>query len=262
MILSLGVSTVLASSFTISLVFDSKIYDSDYSSPLQSLLQAAADVFEEAADFWSDNLDYQGDVDLDGLEIEVGFYYIDGENSILAGSAVTLDTTDSEGTYDYVYATEGLMIYDVADLWFLVDSETLFEVALHEIAHVIGFGTLWEANGLYTEDSYEYTGANALEVYQATIDPDATYVPVEDDGGDGTANAHWEYDSYNNYDTLMLGWTDLDSYYTISDVTWASFVDLGYEIVSTTPVPEPASCTVFGIALVILCSLQRKRKCG
>jgi hypothetical protein len=66
------------------------------------------------------------------------------------------------------------------------------EVLAHETGHVLGIGTLWVDNGLYVNNSFQYTGAAGLAAYQAEFDPAATFVPVENAGAPGTPNAHWD----------------------------------------------------------------------
>jgi len=78
-------------------------------------------------------------------------------------------------------------------------------VIIHEIGHALGIGTLWELNEVYNDGNPDtssgrtlqggipgqYVGAHALAAYQAEFDPGATFIPVELDGGDGTAHGHW-----------------------------------------------------------------------
>jgi hypothetical protein len=66
-------------------------------------------------------------------------------------------------------------------------------VILHEMAHVLGIGTLWEHNSLHNGDctSDYYSGAIARQKWAdlgCTGD-----LPVETDGNcPGTAGAHWD----------------------------------------------------------------------
>jgi len=66
------------------------------------------------------------------------------------------------------------------------------ELLAHEIGHVLGIGTLWSSNGVYTNGTGRYTGQYGLAAYQADFDPTATYVSVELAGSSGTQNAHWD----------------------------------------------------------------------
>jgi hypothetical protein len=141
------------------------------------------------------------------------------------------------------------MQFDSADLAGLQSSGLLYDVILHEMAHVLGIGTLWSSSAvgvpgfqeLYVSGTGQYTGANALAAWRTEFNqPSATFVPVELGGGAGTANAHWNEVNGGGSNTgfvsnitgrdfrfeLMTGWLDGPTY--ISSVTMGSFQDLGY----------------------------------
>ena len=102
--------------------------------------------------------------------------------------------------------------------------------------HVLGFGTLWNYGDNPLVSNYEYTGANALAAYRdAEDDQTLLYIPVEEDGGGGTAGGHWN-EILANYskDTdgldneLMTGFIDDDNY--LSKFSVMSLADLGYAV--------------------------------
>ena len=71
---------------------------------------------------------------------------------------------------------------------------------IHEIGHVLGIGTLWEDNQHLIADVGEegrfYVGQYALNAYKQYA-KEAGFeniygIPIEDDGGEGTANVHPE----------------------------------------------------------------------
>ncbi|MBN1851084.1 MAG: hypothetical protein JW829_00110 [Pirellulales bacterium] len=73
------------------------------------------------------------------------------------------------------------------------------ELLAHETGHVLGIGSLWVSNGVYTNDTWtpedpvgDYLGQYGLAGYQDEFDATATFVPVELAGGSGTANSHWD----------------------------------------------------------------------
>ncbi len=66
------------------------------------------------------------------------------------------------------------------------------ELLAHEVGHVLGIGTLWNANNVYVNNTFRYTGQHGLAAYQAEFDPTAQWVPVEDAGNPGTPNSHWD----------------------------------------------------------------------
>ena len=152
------------------------------------------------------------------------------------------------------------MQFDSADVAAMIADNSLGQVILHEMAHVIGVGTLWTHNGLYVNGTGRYTGVAALAAYQNEFNPLATFVPIELGGGPGTHNAHWNEADGGGVNTnivstltgldlrheLLTGWLDAPTF--ISSVTRASFVDLGY----TVAIPEPASFTLCAFAFAVL----------
>jgi len=66
------------------------------------------------------------------------------------------------------------------------------ELFAHEIGHVLGIGTLWDDNGLYLHNSFQYTGAFGVAAFQEEFDSTATFIPVENAGSIGTMNSHWD----------------------------------------------------------------------
>ncbi len=185
------------------------------------------------------------------LTINASGEYIDGVSGIL-GSAGPSYVGISSG---YTYTTLGVMRFDTADLDAMEANGSLFAVIFHEMAHVMGFGTLWNTDSwgsvftgtqsVYEDGSGQYTGAYALAVYQAEFDPTATYVPVELDGGSGTADGHWDESWAGGFQEIMTGWLDAGVY--ISATTIASFADIGYTTIVThaTEVAAPATVGIF-----------------
>ena len=134
----------------------------------------------------------------------------------------------------------GHMMFDTADLDALEASGRLEYVILHEMMHVIGFGTIWTDLGLLsgpgTADPY-FTGAAARE-YLASLNGGSFYtgtpVPVEAGGGAGTADAHWRESVFNH--ELMTGYLD-QGVNPLSATTIGSFQDLGYTVDVSTAEP-------------------------
>ena len=110
-------------------------------------------------------------------------------------------------------------IVDVNDMGLTVFSE----VVLHEMAHSLGFGSIWDRLSLVSNG--EFTGANANNEYHAMGGSGS--IPVEQDGGSGTAGSHWDEETFGN--ELMTGYiNDGQNYFTAMSA--ASFRDLGYVI--------------------------------
>ena len=222
--------------------------------------------FTNAVTFWETNITgYRAPANwgMNGITIDASVEYIDGQYGILGSagpSYVTYGTTTLAGdsaASRVCYSTAGGMTFDSADVDMMIGNGTWEEVIRHEMAHVIGFGTLWGIdiggniyNDFYVDGSGEYTGAAGLAAYQAEFDPDATFVPVELGGGSGTANGHWDEvdggagltgiatasgDDMRN--ELMTGWLNSPSF--LSNTTLGQFYDLGYTVI-----PEPATVTM------------------
>merc|ERR1712029_10690 len=147
--------------------------------------------------------------------------YIDGPFTII-GAAGPKHIRHSTGT-----AITGHIRFDVADIGRLIAEGRWEAVILHEMAHVIGFGTLWAGSGVVgpKKGGYPYYGPVATSVWTDEWGCDGT-PPVETDGGRGTAGGHWDEACLG--DEIMTGY--LDSVNRISKLTAASFVDLGYSV--------------------------------
>jgi len=209
--------------------------------------------FTQAESFWESVLvGYQPGINIPSITIDAAGTFIDGPGGIL-GQAGPTSLTNQGG---YRLTTGGTMEFDSADLDSLELDGTLGDVILHEMAHVLGFGTLWTLNGVYHPLGApgQYTGANGLAMWQSEFNqPGATFVPVELGGGPGTAGGHWNEvdggagptgitDSLGRdmRDELMTGWLNPGSF--VSDMTRASFIDIGYDV---TFVPLPAAVWLF-----------------
>lgn len=205
-------------------------------------------LFESAKSTWEQHLTgYRDTGGPTSVQIQVTGPDIDGPGMILgaAGPDTFVNTTN------FTYTSTGEMFFDSADIAGLEADGSLESVVFHEIGHILGLGTLWEEHGLYVAGSFEYTGATALEKYQRDFDPDATFIPVEQDGGEGTAESHWDedpgnpvannpdapYDGSSFNDEVMTGFSS-GTLNFLSDVTIGSFFDLGYTVEYLVP-PGP-----------------------
>jgi hypothetical protein len=127
------------------------------------------------------------------------------------------------------------------------------------MAHVIGFGSLWADNGVYIDGTGKFTGAYALSAYRNEFNqPNATFVPVDLCGDDGTADGHWaevcggfgltgivDRQGRDLAYELMTGWYNRSAF--VSRTTIASFQDIGYTVAQ---VPAPATMTLLGLGLI------------
>jgi hypothetical protein len=136
----------------------------------------------------------------------------------------------------------GQMRFDTDDLADLEDAELLGPVILHEMAHVLGFGTLWSQLDLLEDASLSggtdphFTGPRATAAFNSAggSNYSGAKVPVEDcpedlctGGGQGTADSHWRESVFGR--ELMTGFVSLGSN-PLSAITLESFADEGYTV--------------------------------
>jgi hypothetical protein len=127
----------------------------------------------------------------------------------------------------------GLMTFDVADLPNYEATGRLEALILHEMGHVLGIGTLWDLKQLLqggggTDPTF--SGAQALLAWPTLgLSYTGALVPVENDGGDGTRDAHWRESILDR--ELMTGYIESQGVtMPMSRLTVASLLDLGYQV--------------------------------
>jgi hypothetical protein len=136
----------------------------------------------------------------------------------------------------------GIMHFDTADVASLENAGAFSTVILHEMAHVLGYGTIWTGSfGLNllagVGSDPHFTGAQALTQFNGNGGAAYTAsakVPVEDcigfpSGvcGQGTINSHWREFIFVN--ELMTGFINNGSN-PLSVITTASMGDMGYVV--------------------------------
>ncbi|SNT06570.1 hypothetical protein SAMN05421757_105342 [Tropicimonas sediminicola] len=200
----------------------------------------------------------------DDLVIEAYLTDIDGTGGIL-GRAGPYDLPDADGDEVYEgFPTAGLMEFDSADAADLLDGAALGglwnDTVLHEMMHVVGFGTLWDqpteggtvsgwdalvGDQIYVDDqgtanpfddnrAYLYSGDTEATAELAGHPEFSGNLWVEADGGAGTARGHWDEGVYDN--EIMTGYINsLDDGMNaganyMADFTVAAFADLGYTL--------------------------------
>lgn len=159
---------------------------------------------------------------VDDLMIDVAVRPIDGSGGILglAGPCL-LSGSDA-------LPRVGVMEFDSADVADLLSAGLFTDVVLHEMAHVLGFGTVWTIGrsllaGSGSSDP-RYLGWRGIAEW-GTLGGVGN-VPVESGGGPSTADAHWRESTFDN--ELMTGY--LDSLNPLSKLSIASLADMGYRV--------------------------------
>jgi len=153
----------------------------------------------------------------------------------------------------------GGMRFDTADLATLESAGLLDEVILHEMGHVLGFGTLWDLSfGVtvvfdFLQDptptsgtilDTHFDGPFAIAAFDEVSDPDYTAgakVPVENDNeefGSGSLNGHWREGIFTN--ELMSPRINFGGN-PLSRVTVESLRDMGYVVNSAAADPYSLS---------------------
>jgi hypothetical protein len=168
---------------------------------------------------------------VDDLLIYVIVEYIDGPSGILGVAGPCYVRSGS------LLPFLGKMRFDSADLATMEANGTLDDVILHEMAHVLGLGSLWGLKSLRTgtgTSDPRFTGTNARAAYATLGGTGTSGVPVEGTGGAGTRDGHWREDSCSGCETtdyfgneLMTGWISSGTN-PLSVVTIDQFTDLGY----------------------------------
>jgi hypothetical protein len=176
----------------------------------------------------------------DDLTIFVTIEPIDGPNGVLGQAGPCfVRVTDPPGGAGDDLTVIGRMQFDVDDVEVLEQEGALQAVILHEMGHVLGFGTLWTESGLLQDPSQpdpeppladtHFTGAQAIAAFNAAGGSSYTgaKVPVMNVGGAGTVNSHWRDGVFDP--EIMTGFLN-GGFNPLSAVTVASLADLGYTV--------------------------------
>lgn len=180
---------------------------------------------------------------VDGIIIYADLKAIDGVNGVL-GSTFDCIIRDVG-----LQPVEAMMTFDTADLPGLESNNTLNLVILHEMAHALGFGTIWHLN-LPGEPGYvptvstndflsgfpgsdpSFNGPAARTAFYGAIAAGTTFsgtaVPVEGSFGSGTRYSHWRESTFSN--ELMTGFLGPGLVNPLSAFTVQQFRDLGYVV--------------------------------
>ena len=233
------------------------VIDIDYTGPAQyqSAFTNAANTWESLLVGYQDGVvqaplgsSYSVGQTVSTVVVTANLAVDDGVGGTLGSAGPTAFALDESGFW---LATDSDMTFDSDDIDVLFNNGSLDSLILHELGHSLGFGTLWGFNGVTNLTGDEFIGAEATAIWQSEFGQSGT-PDIETEGGPGTAGGHWNEnldgsgltgitDSLGRdmRDELMTGWLNPNSF--ISELTLASFRDIGFTTASATAVPEPGT---------------------
>ena len=217
---------------------------------ISNVTEEQRNVFQQAAEKWqsiisedipdavsvylSDSHDHLFVGLVDDLRIYTEFDNIDGFGGTLAEAG---PTNYRETPF---LPTAGIMRFDTAD--FDSGSSAFLNTIVHEMAHVLGFGLIWDDLGLLENPSLDdddnpidpapdthFTGPLAIAAFNNAggTSYSGAKVPVENSqGGPGTQDGHWRESVLDN--ELMTGFVDIST--PLSAISIQSLADIGYTV--------------------------------
>lgn len=170
----------------------------------------------------------EGRTIIDDLWIDASSRDIDGPGGVLAQASPSgfREGSGPGGKLPY----RGFVEIDTADLGSLQSSGQLLGVLTHEMAHVLGFGTMWEQTGLLRgsgSSNPRFIGPVATAQFNAIFGRNDSGVPIENSGAPGTRDTHWRESVLGS--ELLTGFIDA-GVNAISRITVGALADLGYVV--------------------------------
>ncbi len=236
---------------------------------LHLLTETNTDPVHNALEFWDTMIQKPEILGSNPYSIELVIYYERRGQTFLAAAMNNEYITVGGGrTFGAAFASGGYSIVNIDYIDRMLnnigsDGKTEFEsTMIHEICHVLGIGTLWGRRVFsstlsgtplveYQEDGqskYYYIGENGLREYKSYmpyIQNNILGIPIEDDGGPGTAGGHVEEGTlqylsgpriingeyYPGLDReIMTGWSEGSNSAPVSRVTLGMLADIGYKV--------------------------------
>lgn len=198
----------------------------------------AMNAFAAAADFLSQLITtgLPQDGVIDDLVIDVTLSDIDTIGGVIGQGRPTA-VRSSDGSTPDGLPVSGEIFIDLNDVDSLLSKGTLDDLALHEILHVMGFGTLWEVPGVRdwltdpvfvpnTETRNPNDGEIFVTYTGGSTDPENAEPLVDLEGSLG----HWDEATYG--DELMTTVFNPAGNF-LSQMTLDALVDLGYAVDSS-----------------------------
>ena len=216
-------------------------------------VRAAEAIWEARIQAYSTELPRAIRDQLGSLTIDATVSPIDGAGGILGQAGPTAILTIGSSRRNFAVALRSQMTFDLDDFPSMTADGILVTVIAHEMGHALGFGTLFDGNGLigplYGFGQTEYiNGEYALMGYRRDIsNPVASFIPLEQRGGGGTALGHWlDMPPFFNQaftgafkKELMTGFIgDIDpntgvivfANSFVAQATWGAMADLGFAV--------------------------------
>ncbi len=177
--------------------------------------------------------------EIDDLRVWVEIDSIDGVGGGVARSGPCWGRITRFQTSDTIHqeAVLGRIQLDEVDVTRMEANGLLLPVVVHEMAHVLGFGTSWEQRGLVESLSLpanlgadtHFTGPLAVAAFDAaggTRYTGGARVPVENRSQMGSSDAHWQESVFD--DELMTPF--VGGGHALSLITIESLADMGYGV--------------------------------
>ena len=215
-------------------------------------------LLDETKQFWEDVITgYQDGVSLTGADIDVDLTLLAGNSGAFGGHGLLGDVT-VQGGFTFRADSQGIRNRGfVAMNPFRINDPNMQNALTHEVGHVLGLGRLWVENGVYVNDSGEYTGPRGLDAYRKEFDSDATFVPIA--LGNFGGNAHLAendavVDAYGRTisSDVNTGFLDLDPNATfLSRTTESMLADIGFRIRPECDFNGDEVCSIQDIDLLV-----------
>ena len=180
------------------------------------------------------------DNEIDDVRMFVSIDSIDGPGNILARAAPCVwRITPFTGGEDIPRSVAvGAMEFDEDDLPRLAAQGVLVSTVMHEMGHVLGFGTMWDIFDLLENPSVDgnpnsdthFTGSLATAAFERAGGRNyrgGAIVPVENGGTRGSADSHWRESVFENELMTPFLSTGIEP---LSAVTIEAMADLGYNV--------------------------------
>ncbi|MYA64350.1 MAG: hypothetical protein F4139_06930 [Gemmatimonadetes bacterium] len=176
--------------------------------------------------------------EIDDIRIWISIDSVDGvgKNIASAGPCHVRAISYGFGTF-YSTPALGAVLLDEADVAQMESEGTLLSVVTHQLAHALGFGTIWRIREWIQDPSSpdkpdadtHFTGPLTIPAFDAVGGSGyaGARVPVENGGTRGVADTHWRESVFG--DELMTPYLTGDTQ-PLSLVTIESMYDIWYEV--------------------------------